>query len=103
MNIQKELIKYQTETAKRFNRNIPLSTLKEYINTLETLEINELSLEIINTTGLPEHYCLVISEEHKLVNVEVNHAQKQPRYIDAKFSLQPVKIATLVLNNDYTK
>lgn len=99
MNIQKELIKYQTETAKRFNMNIPLSTLKEYINTLETLEINELSLEIINTTGLPEHYCLVVSEGHKLVTVDVDPVEKQPRTIYAKASLQPVNIATLVLFN----
>lgn len=81
---------------------IPLSILKEYVETLEKLEIDNLNLEIMDNRIGPD-YCLVISEEHKLVNVEVNHAQKQPRYIDAKFSLRPVKIATLVLNNDYTK
>lgn len=102
MNIQKELIKYQSETAKRFNMKIPLSILKEYVETLEKLEIDNLSLEIIdNHVGLD--YYLFISEEHKLVNVEVTPAQTQPRYIDAKVSLRPVKIATLVLNNDYTK
>lgn len=81
---------------------IPLSILKEYVETLEKLEIDNLNLEIIDNHIGPD-YCLVISEEHKLVNVEVNPTQKQPRYIGAKFSLQPVKIATLVLNNDYTK
>lgn len=100
MNIQKELIKYQSETTKRFSMKIPLSKLKEYVKTLEELETDELNLEIINNYIGPD-YCLFISEEQKLVTVESNPIQKQSKYIDTQFSLQPVRVATLVLNTNY--
>lgn len=100
MNIQKELIKYQSETAKRFSMKIPLSTLKEYVKTLEKLELDELNLEIVSNRIGPD-YCLFISEEQKLVAVESNPIQKQYKYTDSQFSLQPVSVATLVLNTNY--
>ena len=98
MNIQKELIKYQSETAKRFSMKIPLSKLKEYVETLEALSFDEPEIQTNNNNDIPEIYRLFISEQYELVATEVDSVEKQARYVSAKVKLQPVKAATLMLN-----
>lgn len=77
---------------------IRIDKLKEYITTLEALNLDELEIQINNDNELPEMCCLFISEQSKLVATEVDSVEKQARYISANFVLQPVKVATLMLN-----
>lgn len=78
---------------------IPTLILKEYIETLNKLGIEELELDITENIMLPE-YCLITSEELKIVGTEVNSIDKQARYVNAKFKLQPTKIATLLIRKN---
>lgn len=76
---------------------IPINILKEWVSNMESLEINELDINISSDNELPETYCLFISKKPCLVGIEAKEPTT-PRYIEASFKLQDRSTATLVLN-----
>jgi hypothetical protein len=76
---------------------IPIDKLKEYINTMETLGINELEVNTNYSDDLPEMYCLFIPHEPSLIGVSAIESTT-PRCVDAIIKLQDKPTATLLLN-----